>query len=357
MSYYGTKMSQLYTAYEGFTTTQKGYPVWVHTVTGSVTVKGIEMEIGDDVDSAGKYYPLVKEVANAIQTDTGKDIRISPSTAKINNSKKDDYTRITDESITGTDYRNFIVSDKKDEPGYHIYILPILVGDQINTYSMSVPKNEAYRSVYELNTTDNHFFVGIKTNTGGDRGVDVLESIYKHIIELITKREELEFTEPFVDTTTTTTTTTNTDTNTNAYVHDTGFTNEQFKELLNNTPFSGHTIVSTPTEVPTETPTQTPSNQPIESPTETSNQSTDQSTEQSSNSNIADILSNLPSEITINHNVVYTKKKSDSDDYDSTSMSDNPYYGYMPNVQTSNPDALKSIGSKFFTGIIQSMFT
>lgn len=146
---------------------------------------------------------------------------------------------------------------------------------------------------------------------------------------------------------------TNTNTNTNAYVHDTGFTNDQFKDLLNNTSLSGHTIVSTPTEAPTETPAQTPSNQPIESSTETSNQST----ESTSNSNIADILSNLPSEITINHNVVYTKKKSDSDDYDSTSMSDNPYYGYMPNVQTSNPDALKSIGSKFFTGILQSMFT
>ena len=347
MSYYGTKMSQLYTAHEGFTTTQKGYPVWVHTVTGSVVVDGKEMEIGDDVDSAGKYYPLVKEVANTIQIETGKDIRIRPSTAKINNSKKDDYTSIT-HPIDGTDYRNFIVSDKKDEPGYHIYILPILVGEssQIDRYTMSVPKNEVYTSGYELNTTDNHFFVGIKTNTGSDRDVDIQKFIYKHIIELITKREELEFTEPFVDTTTTTND-----------VHDTGFTNDQFKDLLNNTSFPGHTIVSTPTEAPTETPTQTPSNQPIESPTETSNQSTEQSTEQSSNSNIADILSNLPSEITINHNVVYTKKKSDSDDYDSTSMSDNSYYGYMPNVQTSNPDALKSIGSKFFTGIIQSMFT
>lgn len=212
MSYYGTKMSQLYTAHEGFTTTQTGYPVRVHIVTGSVVVNGKEIKIDPtNVQSIKQLESRIQDIETTVKNDTGKDIRVRFRSRQLSDSKKNDYTSITRRTIDGTDYRNFIVGTDNDEPVYHIYILPILVGDNINNYILSAPKNApVIRDDLKSNRDDKNFYVGIKTNTGGDRGVDTQESIFEYIFNSITAWEELEFTEPFVDTTTNTNTNTNT---------------------------------------------------------------------------------------------------------------------------------------------------
>ena len=313
-SYYGTMLTKLYT--EGFSTVS--YPVHVHFAIGKVSSDDNFAELKDDPTEMTQIISgLYNYVGDSANTEVNGKIEIKDTnTTSLRDDKKSELLTFQTSGSYDHDLQQYkeYVNLTTDPNVYNIFIFPVLSAG--NVYFSFPNENRNDRNYYVATHTYNEFSKQF-TNMNN------LPALLEHTLKEIAKTEGVVVPEPETPTTPTTPTTPETPT----------------------TPTNGGGSIGN-----------------IQIPSQITINVT--GIPDTVNHNLTGIPDTVNHNLTgvpdaMNHNVTHSGGQSLSylEDYDSVNLSQNPMYKNTPQITTSNPNAVTSIGMKFFTGVLGGLFS